>query len=606
MIAGRPKTGFIFDNKTKDKLNYKFAIKQNKRSAENKVSDKLQEALLYKNSTSFWKTWKSKISNKKSNKICIKGNPSDKDAVELFATFFQETTSPNSTDFDQIKQDELKKLLQNYTGNELMFDKFKFTSELVALSLAKMNKGKAGGEDSLTVEHLLNCHPIHFSLCARLFNNMLRCSYVPTAFGRGITIPIPKNDNCRGGHEIDSFRGITLSCVISKLFEHCLLILFSQYFKTSDNQFGFKPNVGCQHAVYTVRKVVDHYVTNNSTVNMCFLDLQKGFDKVNNAVLMLKLMKRGIPVAFVKMFLFWNSISYNQVRWQDILSQPYKLLAGVRQGGVLSPVLFSVYVDDILQMFKKYGCIYKGLSVSAIMYADDILLLAPSVQELQRMINICTGELEKLDLKVNPMKTIAMRIGCRFNSTCSNLTVVNKPIQWNTEAKYLGIYIQSGYNFKCNFSTTKSKFYRSANAILSQLGKNNNSAVSVQLAGAIALPILTYCIEALALNKSELALLNHPWIRIFQKCFGTFDTKVVEQCQWYTGYLPINHYHAIRSVNFISKLENSKNILLHAIYCGSGKEDIRTFSRLYGCKDKTLIKNSFQIVSHYFRNSIVF
>jgi hypothetical protein len=190
----------------------------------------------------------------------------------------------------------------------------------------------------LTVEHLTFCHPVVFSLLSKLFNAMLINSYVPLDFGKGITIPIPKNENLKGAQSIDSFRGITLSPVLSKLFEHCILILFADYLLTSVYQFGFKAKLGCPDAVYTVRKVVEFYIHDNSTINLCFFDMAKGFDKVNHSMLLLKLMKRNIPVALIKLLECWYSNSVNRVRWDYFLSEPYKLLAGIRQG---SPVLFQ-------------------------------------------------------------------------------------------------------------------------------------------------------------------------------------------------------------------------------------------------------------------------
>jgi len=94
-------------------------------------------------------------------------------------------------------------------------------------------------------------------------------------------------------------------------------------------------------------------------------------------------MKRGAPAVLIHLLFYWYSISYNCVRWENILSRPYRLLAGIRQGGVLSPVLFSKYVNDMLDKFAKFGCYFKGIAVSAIMYADDIILLSPSICELQ-------------------------------------------------------------------------------------------------------------------------------------------------------------------------------------------------------------------------------
>jgi len=75
---------------------------------------------------------------------------------------------------------------------------------------------------------------------------MLISSSVPSDFGKGITIPIPKDDKSIRVNKIDNFRGITLSPIVSKVFEHCLLIMFQKHLCTSDNQFALKLIPGVQ------------------------------------------------------------------------------------------------------------------------------------------------------------------------------------------------------------------------------------------------------------------------------------------------------------------------------------------------------------------------
>ena len=386
--SGKPRDGPLFVNKNKDKLNYKFKLKKQQKESESIISNNLQESLISKNSKCFWKTWKTKVCNKNSSKVLIDGNPTDSEACSEFATFLKTTVSPNCSDFDSEKSADYVELFSRYAGDMFDVNKFNFNAELLAFAISKTESGKSPGTDEVTIEHIIHSHPVAYALYAKLFNIMLRFSYVPRDFGQGITIPIPKNSNCRGSHAIDSFRGITLSTTISKLFERCILVLFSDYLNTSQNQFGFKANVGCTRSILTLRKVVEYYNYNGSTVNMCFLDIAKGFDKMNHYVLLIKLMKRRLPKVLVALLQYWFSISYNKVRWGEMLSQPYKLLAGVRQGGVLSPVLFSIYVDGLLNKFRHFGCRYLGLSTSALMFADDIVLVAPSVTELQTMLDM--------------------------------------------------------------------------------------------------------------------------------------------------------------------------------------------------------------------------
>ena len=139
-----------------------------------------------------------------------------------------------------------------------------FDTELVSSIIASLSHGKAAGLDGLTSEHLINCFPISLSrILTKLFNLMLLCCYVPPDFGCSYTVPLPKIKETRSvAMTCDDFRGIAVSPILSKVFEHCILRRFQNFFVTSDNQFGFKKNLGCNQAIYTVR----NYNSNMSTM----------------------------------------------------------------------------------------------------------------------------------------------------------------------------------------------------------------------------------------------------------------------------------------------------------------------------------------------------
>src|SRR2546426_2177882 len=168
------------------------------------------------------------------------------------------------------------------------------------------------------------------------------------------------------------------------------------------------------------------------------------------------------------------------------------------------------------------GCQFKGVQVSAIMYADDLVLLAPSISELQAMTDKCSVQLDLIGLQINSTKSYAIRIGNRFNTASCNIIVDGLEIMWGSSAKYLGTTILTGSKFKCCIDKIKSKFYRSANAILGKINCHDNAIVSVNLVSSIALPVFMYSIEALGLNKSEVNILDHPWSRIFEKNIWNF------------------------------------------------------------------------------------
>jgi len=112
--------------------------------------------------------------------------------------------------------------------------------------------------------------------------------YVTYGFKRSYIVPIPKVKDCRTrALTCDDFRGIAISPIICKVFEHCLLNRLKKFLASADNQFGFRKGVGCNHAIYTVHKIVDKLVSNGYTAKLCTINLFKAFDKVNYYALFL-------------------------------------------------------------------------------------------------------------------------------------------------------------------------------------------------------------------------------------------------------------------------------------------------------------------------------
>ena len=93
-----------------------------------------------------------------------------------------------------------------------------------------------------------------------------------------------------------------------------------------------------------VRGIVDNYVSKGNTASLCAIDISKAFDSVNHFGLLLKLMKRLIPVQLLHLLENWLLNCYFCVKWADSFSQFFKLDFDVRHGSVMSPLLFAVYV----------------------------------------------------------------------------------------------------------------------------------------------------------------------------------------------------------------------------------------------------------------------
>ena len=223
------------------------------------------------------------------------------------------------------------------------------------------------------------------------------------------------------------------------------------------------------------------------------------------------------------------------------LSHQVKLSAGVRQGGILSPCLFAVFVDSGLARLKKsgLGCHISGMCYNSLFFADDLLLLAISHRDLQLMVNLCIEEFNELDLKINVKKSMCLRIGRNHDEKISPILIDNEPLEWKQEMRYLGVFIVSANTFKCNLQSARQKFFRALNGIFAKIGTKASPRVLLSLVNSFCLPVLLYGVEALSVNAQMHSCLDNAFNTTFAKIFSSFDRKVILNCQYYCGSLPM-------------------------------------------------------------------
>ena len=153
-------------------------------------------------------------------------------------------------------------------------------------------------------------------------------------------------------------------------------------------QFGFRRVVGCSDALHTVKSVINHFNRNGSTITIAALDIPKASARVFYYALFNKLMNNNFPKNVINVLISWYTKSFTKIKWKDSFSEWFHVSAGVRQGGVLSPFLFAIYIEAILSELKaqRKGCAIGGIYLGCVLYADDILLLSQSVTCAQIML----------------------------------------------------------------------------------------------------------------------------------------------------------------------------------------------------------------------------
>ena len=527
----------------------------------------LHEALLQKSGQEFWKIWKSKFDDKSNGVLQINGVSDPAEIVINFAKHFEKVCSP----FSMKRNDELKAAYfqkRLFYDEPLVLNNCNFSVELLSDLLSKMKNGKAPGLDDLTCEHLKYSHPIVLIILSKLFEHFLTNGHVPACFGKSYTVPVPK---CKGHNPalgVEDFRGISISPVISKLFEHAILNRFAHLFGTSEYQFGFKKHLSCRHLIYNVRNVIEHYISNCSTVNVCTLDLSKAFDRMNHYALFMKLMNKRFPNELLTLLDHWFSISKTCVKWSGAISDFFSLSAGVRQGGVLSPYLFGLFIDSVVDTVRStgVGCYMSCICMSIFLYADDILLIAPSVTALQTLLSACEEELISLDMQINTKKIGMYAFWHTFNVQCENLQADNGSLFWSKTCRYLGVYFVSGRTFKCTFDHMKSQYFKAFNSILSKVGRFASEEIVLSLLRAKCVPVLLYGIEACPVLKHDIRSLEFTVTRSLMKLFRTGSPEIVSDCQKFFHFLPIAYMIDLRIVKFLEQYMASNNIICRLFY----------------------------------------
>ena len=550
---GCPRNNSLINcERIKAKYVYKLAIRDAKILEAKSKSEQINSSLADKNPSAFWKCWNFNYNKNNNNSIPpIIDNLSDPSQIANSFKSYYSSIFVNSSLNREAVSEYIDLSLNQPSSNNIPSP---IDIQEIESAVKRLSLNKATDPDGLTSEHIVNSHPSILTHFKALFSCILNHSYVPKSFTSGIITPIIKDK--RGDlTSTCNYRPITISSVVSKIFEYFLLNKFSSFLGSDSLQFGYKPSTGCHHAIFLLRRVIQYFNDKASNVYIASVDASKAFDRVNHFKLFSILIKQGLPKYFVNTLINWYSRISVRVKWSNSLSAELRVLSGVRQGGVLSGILFNLYVNNILTSLRKsdLGCHIKNLYVGCIMYADDLILLSASLLDLQNMLQICDSIGKDLGMKFNASKSKCLLIGPNIALTPSPLVLENFQLPWVSGLDYLGICLCNAKTFQVDLSVTRRKFFTAMYSILSKCNYTSEM-VKLKLLEAHCLPILLYATESLNLPQSQIAELNSLWNSAYRRIFHYHKWESVKQLICLSGRLDLHRIINLKSLSSIIKM----------------------------------------------------
>ncbi|KAK3561338.1 hypothetical protein QTP86_030637 [Hemibagrus guttatus] len=268
--------------------------------------------------------------------------------------------------------------------------------------------GKAPGVDEIRPEYLKSLDVVGLSWLTRLCNIAWRSGTVPLDWATGVVVPLFKKEDRR---VCSNYRGITLLSLPGKVYSRVLERRVRPLVKPQiqEEQCGFHPSCGTVDQLYTLHRVLEGSWEFAQPVHMCFEDLEKAFDHVPRSILWEVFWEYGVhgPLLRAVQSLYNQSRSLFQIA--SCKSDLFPVHVGLRQGCPLSRVLFIVFMDRISRRSHGLEGVWFGdHRISLLLFADDVVLLAPSILDIQHALGHFAAECEVAGMRVRTSRSEAM------------------------------------------------------------------------------------------------------------------------------------------------------------------------------------------------------
>ena len=517
--AGKPRFGPIHQVMSTSRARFKYALRACRANAERWQAEGLARSLVGHEFREFWSRVQRKSGSDQVSTV-IDGHTGNQNITDFWRSHYQSLlNSVSRPDHSSSLNERLNSVRDDRIVVWSVEDLSKYRSQI--------KLGKSAGMDGLTPEHLRYAPgkiDIHLAL---IFNSLVCHSFLPHSFMPVRIVPIVK---CVTGDlsSSNNYRPVAIATAISKVLEMAILDKVEEIWEIPlQNQFGFRKGSSTDQCIFLLKERIRRYVQLGGPVYCGFLDASKAFDRVCHSTLFLQLVDHGIPLCIVRLLAFWYSEQTMFVSWNNCTSVGFTTGNGVRQGSILSPALFNIYVNNFSVKLNDLdvGCFLNEVSINHLIYADDICLISPSLAGLRKLLRVCESVGESLSIKFNTDKSVCM---CFIPSGYHELPIYDVklnglPLTFVSETKYLGHIISSDLSDRLDLEKTRRAIYARGNTLVRRFGCCSEN-VKIVLFRSYVTPL--YCSHIWAnYTQQQFRSVKVAYNCIFRKLFGIPRTE---------------------------------------------------------------------------------
>ena len=255
---------------------------------------------------------------------------------------------------------------------------------------------------------------------------------------------------------MDNFRGISLSSIVCKVM--CMILdmrlstVAEEEGLIAEEQGGFRKMRGCRDQVLSLVLLGQmEMLKKSSGLMVAFIDFSKAYDRIARGELWKSLETMGVSGKFLSFLQSLYAGTSCWVKVGDRQSEVLNVNVGLRQGCVLSPVLFSLYINSLVDQLKSASCGIEcaGEIIPGLLFADDTALLAPDESGIKKSLEVLVEWCEEWGVKINVSKSGIMHVRQkRVARTDVQYVIDNEEIPMVEQYRYLGCVVDEHLELK--------------------------------------------------------------------------------------------------------------------------------------------------------------